>query len=62
MHHGTTVLEFSKSNMWQLEGRYFTKRNTTGEMNFKFRNRKSDSLLSNGKKMRPMDQSGQIVK
>ena len=32
-----------------------TERNTAGEMSFKFRSRKSDSVLSNDKK--PMDQS-----
>ena len=62
MHHGTTDLEFSKSKVWQLKGRYFTERNTTGEMSFKFRNQKSDNLLGNEEKKHPMDQSGQIVK
>ena len=55
MHHGTTALEFSKSKVWQLEGRYFTERNTTGEMSFKFRNRKSNNLLGNEENKHPMD-------
>ena len=40
MHHKTTVLEYGKSKVRRLEGRYFTERNTTGEMSVKFRDRK----------------------
>jgi len=58
MHHGTAVLEFSKSPEWQFEGRYFTERNTTGELNFKFRNRKTDTILTPDEKKHPLDPEG----
>jgi len=38
IHHGTAVLEFGSNPNWGLSGRYFTERNTTGELEFSFRN------------------------
>jgi len=55
IHHGTAVLEFNKTPAWQLSGRYFTERNTTGEFSLKFRNRKTDALLNTEEKKHPMD-------
>ena len=55
VHHGTTVLEFTKKPKWQLEGRYFTERKTTGELSLAYRNRETETLLESHEKTHPMD-------
>jgi hypothetical protein len=54
IHHGTAVLEFGTSPKWGLSGRYFTERNTTGELVFSFRNRQTDTQLTTEEQKHPM--------
>ena len=54
IHHGTSVLEFGTSPGWSLSGRYFTERNTTGELEFTFRNRRTNTQLTSQERIHPM--------
>lgn len=54
IHHGTAILEFCTSPNWRLAGRYFTERNTMGELEFSFRNRETDTQLTPEERRHPM--------
>ena len=54
IHHGTAVLEFGTNPSWSLSGRYFTERNTTGELQFTFRNRQTNTQLTMEERKHPM--------
>ncbi|MGX9355025.1 Cap15 family cyclic dinucleotide receptor domain-containing protein [Roseobacteraceae bacterium S113] len=57
IHHGTSILEFSKKPTWQLKGRYFTERSTTGEINLTFDCRDHDAPYDDKIKAHPMQRS-----
>lgn len=57
IHHGTSVLEFGTSPVWSLSGRYFTERNTTGELEFTFRNRQTNTQLTPEERNHPMSEN-----
>lgn len=53
IHHGTSVLEFGTNPKWSLTGRYFTERNTTGELELSFLNRRTDTQLTAKERKHP---------
>jgi hypothetical protein len=57
IHHGTAVLEFGRSPNWVLSGRYFTERKTTGELKLAFRDRKTNTQLTDAESQHPMDKT-----
>ncbi|NOE32169.1 hypothetical protein [Ruegeria sp. HKCCD7318] len=55
IHHGTAVLEFGTNPSWSLSGRYFTERNSTGEIELAFRNRRTNTQLTDEERKHPLD-------
>ena len=58
-HDGSVVLDVIESPVKKLMGRYWTERNTTGEMDFEFREKKILDLLPSDLEPHPLQKAGE---